>query len=345
MSNLWRISRRLLFTEGEDPVFPCELIIQLEMSPPDFFGVATTIRTSMSMAPVDLHMSIETGLITATGSIPDLFDYELALDKGVIRFHGNWGVLQYFLEKIEDLDQCIEWLTVRMTTMLSVQTGIYFEIRSLAGKIGNLTFSAVHDAENLTATLCCVDKAYQNSSVRAALTGISHHVQSYRRFEVASRYYLHALRLVSPVCVNFPPYTVSAEVLLNLVKCLETIFATDKRRLLRGALLDLGLTTSEIETQIIPITLIRNEFDVGHSTHGLFAAGDIPTLRLFVSRSVSNIGELLKRIQNRISFDPSYLYNIHTEPSNEHKRLVADLSRYLQEPPLSDLVPAPTSQS
>jgi len=133
----------------------------------------------------------------------------------------------------------------------------------------------------------CINKAFVNvETVRFA-----HSV----RLKAALHYY-HAARRLIEAGDNVWEFT--AEILLNYYKVLEALFG-NSRDSIRKEMKLLGYETEQVESVFIPITLLRNQFDIAHVR--LSSARGIEPVRVtkYILILESRVGELIKRVLDK----------------------------------------------
>lgn len=341
MSNFWRLTHRVDFEPGVDIVFPATAILQIELGPSDYFGHLHKIypRTSLNGEPTSMSFDLIKGLVTTNDPPPTPFAHEVNFPTGTLYFHDNYINVAYQVAHADDVLHLLEWISVRITQMLPIHTGIYFEIISCHGRIGNRVLTVGHQAENLSATFARADSETRLEAVDAALMRLDQRSNSYGRFEVASRYYKHALRLMSPIAINFPILVTRPDVLLNLAKCIEILLGTSNRDAARDKLRAFGFTPEETESAFISILVVRNKLDVGHAASGIATRDDVSTLRRFVDRSIQNIGELLRRVQIQMMDNQDLLPPFTNDSADERAKLVEEIKTYLAAPQLAGETP------
>ena len=205
---------------------------------------------------------------------------------------------------------------------------------SVEGTIAGRTVSALYPAECYSIHLATIGPTTREDALRNALRGPNPNEQSYARFVVSSRYFHHAIRLLSPNQVNYVPYAACAEIVMNLAKALEILFSAPSRDALKERFITLGYTSDQIESQIVPILIVRNQIDVGHPSSGELACDEIAVLRKFVDRAVQNVASVLKLVRVRTIAEPDFLAALSTEPDRDRSKLIGRLKCSLESDPL-----------
>ena len=337
MSNFWKL-RRLLVGDGASipVVWPAEIDLTFRLTPGDIFGVpgAGTPRSTMT-GETKFSIDGETGklVVLETGPLPT-FRLDGTFKDGSLIFVGNEAVLKASAVSEQHLESLMNWASVLLTQFLTVQVGSFVDIASVKGTVAGHPVAALYPAESYSILLASVDAALREERIRSALQGPSVDNPSYPRFVASTRYFHHALRLIAPTEVNYVPYSAHAEVLLNLAKSIEILFSAPTRDALRGRLRELGYSDEQIESQIVPILLVRNEIDVGHPTSGQATPEDVATLRRFVDRSLQNVAAILQNVWRHIFLNQSFLDPLHGPADPDRAKLIAKLQAYLEAPRL-----------
>lgn len=119
----------------------------------------------------------------------------------------------------------------------------------------------------------------------------------HRRRLVAALHYFHVgCRLKREAKT---PGEFLAEALLNFAKVLEILYGP-ARDGLRASLMGLDYVKEEIESDFIPLLLLRNSMDVGHPLLALFTSSELQTLHRYAERAEATIRELLKRLFRKV---------------------------------------------
>ena len=112
----------------------------------------------------------------------------------------------------------------------------------------------------------------------------------------AALHYYHAARRLIEAGDNVWEFT--AEILLNYCKVLEALFG-NSRDSIRGQMRLLGYEDAQVESVFIPITLLRNHFDIAHVR--LSGPADIENSRItqYIIILESRVGDLIKRVLDK----------------------------------------------
>ena len=337
MSNFWKLRRQLVSDPGSPPVeWPADVKLTFRLKPADLFGVPDggAPRSTIS-GETKFSVDGASGKFTVleTGNLP-LFRLDGAFKDGSLTIVGNEASLMATVASETHLESLMNWASVLLTQFLTVQIGAFVDIESVRGAVAGQNVAALYPANSYSILLASVDVELREKKIKNALLGPSFDNPSYPRFVVSTRYFHHALRLIAPLEVNYLPYSAHAEVLLNLAKSIEILFSTASRDALRQRFRELGYSDAQIESQIVPIFLVRNEMDVGHPTSGYANPEDVATLRRFVDRSIQNVAAVLQNVRQRISLDQNFLASLPGDVGADRAKLVAKLTAYLKAPSL-----------
>ncbi len=346
MSNYWKLSRHII-GNGTSPdliSWPAEADIRIIIKPGDFFGNhnASVPRSSI-LGETTAHLDGISGkfIISETGDIPK-FELHGLIAPGSVTFTGNIVTFKGLVDNLSHLASVINWISAAMTEFLSVQIGIYTSIESIEGTVAGRSVIAIYAAESYGIHLANVTPEFRLQAINKSLKGLPSSNPSYNRYLLSCRYYHHALHMISPAEINYLPYAMYSEVLLNLAKSIEILFNTGNRDALRTAILKLGYTSEQIESQIIPILVIRNDIDVGHPSSGDALPEDISTLRQFVDRSVINVTAILQNVWDIICEGKNILEPMEPSSFSKKEKLISRLRNYLSDPPLNSEIKSPT---
>jgi hypothetical protein len=336
MSNLWRLKQTVLFDKAESTTWPALLEAEFELEPSDFFerNENTVAKTSFSgEAEIEINSITGKMRIKKTGLAPALV-HKITLPDGTIEITGNKAIVKVKVTDAALVAAYLDWIQVVFSQSLTVQLGIYCSAYFIRGTISEKKFSLAYNADVYSLRINNTEPSKRAALIDQAFNLIDSKSPSYQRFVTCCLYFHHALRLMSPYQVEFPPYVVLSEVLLNLSKCVELLFSCSNRDQLRKQLSNLGYDKEQYESQIISIFFVRNEIDVGHSISGIVDSNEIATLRKFADRAVINVKAVLVLVSQRIAENPHFLAPISTESSKDVKKLIKKLSAYLDHPAL-----------
>jgi hypothetical protein len=340
MSYFASLLRQITLEESTEPVsWPAILDVQAHLSPGELFGVTTDAQDSVVVAPLQtvtvtfhglqgtMHFHAPTTLAAT--------DFCAQLPTGSLEIKGSTARLLIEVTSHQHLNLVADWITLGLGPFLSVQIGVFVEVKTLKGTLGGRSLSAMYADGTYSALFAFLDEKGRSAGIEAALQCIRQDSPSYPRFTVASLYYHQALRLLSPHEISFVPYLAHAEVMLNLVKCLEILFGSDRHDKIRIAAEKLGFESAEIESQIVPIFILRGHYDVAHPRASRPDPKDVKLLRNYIDRSVLNVAYILRRASDQIGKGQLQLNALTPKSESEDAVFKVKLRNYLQANPLS----------
>lgn len=331
MSNYWLLRRRLVRkdTQGEITL-PGNLDLQLTLRPADLFGAQSDLPRTTVCETSNMRFEALTGklLVEQTRDLQPL-TFTADFDGGLLKIEGNVARLQAKARDASHVSSLLTWIENILSLHLSVEVGACVEVERIEGEVDGKPVHCFFDPDCFSLSLANVNEDSRAYVIHAALSGPDNQSLSYPRYIESARYYHNALRLVSPQQANYIPYRVFPEVLLNLCKSLESLFCTSQREILRKKFLKIGLTAEEIESQVVPIFLVRNELDIGHAVTGMASPEESLAVRRFIDRSIQNVAAILRMTRAAIQREPDLLPPVTVVHPSDRRRLVARLSHYL----------------
>jgi hypothetical protein len=261
--------------------------------------------------------------------------HRIDFDKGHLNIQGRTASLHAEVTSLSHAAAMVDWIKVTLSQFLSIQLGVYSSMELVGGTISDKPFTVAFPGASHCALVTLGAPSFRSTAISSAVNLIPVNSPSYARFVTCSLYYQHALRLLSPHEVSFAPYVVASEVILNLTKCIELLFPHNRDRdVLAKKLEDVGYTSNQIESQLISILVVRNEFDIGHGSSGVSTIEEISILREFLIRSVANVRALLLAVARKVNENPNFLAPMRMNMDRENRRRLRRLTDNLAEPPL-----------
>ncbi len=139
-------------------------------------------------------------------------------------------------------------------------------------------------------------------------------------------YYRHAMRLA-----HIDRAAMAAEIVLNLAKAIEIIFSSDRERL-RVTALRWGLDQEFSERWIVPILLIRNEFNVAHAASAPLTEAHIEAILTFVDRAFVHVHSLLSTVLDKVHSGKVQLEPVSSSIDPSKEKLLPRISEYAAAP-------------
>lgn len=298
---------------GEGPPCPRSIIVH------DSKGVTGTwnanigrieVKSGTFMPPLSLNLSIR-----------GAFDVQFAANRVTISFKA---------QRWEDLDTIAEWVEFYIPAYASVFFHTYVGLEGISGTIEpDIEFRWELDRASFFIPL--TNEAVRESTF-SEVVGIPFPADAKTiRLLLAALYYQQAERLRS-VRESRVSELNTAEILLNLSKSLEVLFGS--RDATREGCAELGFTKEEIESQVIPILLLRSKIDVAHPVARRMPATDVEVLRDYAARAISNVQAVLHRAVRAVTAGRWSPQAIAEDMNKERAELMARMRSYLEERPL-----------
>jgi hypothetical protein len=319
--------RHAKLEDGNVPaLYPQNVTLDIRFGPEDAFGVSCKPRTfARRGSAIDIHWNVNEGVLQFEGDLIDKLDGVREAEYCRISLNGNRLQLTRRVNSVHEAvkfagsaNQCLPgFLSFRFRTYVWIKE---FLIRFDGSRLrfglaeAKINIPAATTEENKQRVWSCLDDWSRTRSKHRRLLG-------------AIYYYRQALRLSQ---LQLEQIALTPELVLNLTKALEIIFGTN-REIARKKAKSLGLTDKEIEKCLIPILLIRSEFDIAHVATGPLSPKERQIVVDFSSRATATIGRILERVAEA-GFVGNFEFD-RTSPTldKDKKKLIKALDRYNRE--------------
>jgi hypothetical protein len=290
-------SRVYRINDGDVLFFPNDVEIEILLEPPEPFGAATCpSRTAVKGHKANVRYDANTGRGTIQ-SDPPLLPIEVILEYTNLRFEirGNKMLVQTMCDSARDLDELLTSLHYTFPILLNVDFADPPTVKHTSGRVGATPFrwelkEAIHSFDITT-------QERQEERIVAAFERLQLiQGMSNRRLAAALHYFHVSCRLIA---AGNSPWEFMAESVLNLSKVIEILFGP-QRDVIRTELAKLGYSEEEIEGDFIPITILRNEFDVGHVTISLLKPEQLKALYGYLERTELNFRNLMRCLLDKV---------------------------------------------
>jgi hypothetical protein len=141
----------------------------------------------------------------------------------------------------------------------------------------------------------------------------------------ALHYYRHALRLSA---IEPSRESMAAEVILNLAKSIEVVFATSTLDVIRTRAKQWGLDPDFIERWIITILVIRNHLDVAHVAISPPTEEQIGSVLKVLSRAKVHVHTFLEQMIDRVDNGHITLNPIAAEMGKDKQNRLDRIAEY-----------------
>lgn len=337
MSNFWRLTEKFyIVPAAPDGPYPTDISIEVTLGPTDYFGVPSDAPRT-TLGPGNTQMEIDRVRMRAyigEGALPALLSVNFEFPEWTVQVRGNVATFISTVQDQNEFRSALQRMNTDLPRFLSIQAGIFIEVTGFKGAIWNREIQLHKPIENTSVIMARAFNDERHWTLNVALSGPSHQSASYNRYELSSRYYYHALRLISPIQVNFSPNLVDGEVILNLVKCIEIMFESDNRQKIAAKLVHLGIGRAQFSKQIEPLLLVRSRLDVAHPNSGFSTRHERSVMRDFVIRSITNVTAILQMVEQKIRHDDRFLNPVVAKSPQDLAEMVIDIEKYLAVPPL-----------
>ena len=315
-------------------VWPSTTSIRASLSPLDVFGVPTKNRprTLLVRAAPDVQIffnsnngrtEVESSIFLSPLSYKQMFSNKIN-----ISFDKNLLVIQSEVVSLEDLKSILIFIEYHLPAYFSIEMSTYITVEEIVGEIGS-NFKFRYELNEFKAIIFTSTEKRRKNHIDEALTFSQLTTPSAARFVLACIYYQQALRFLSPLESKIPSLNM-AEVLLNLAKCLEILFGN--RDGVRKACKMLGYNSEQIESQIIPLLLGRNELDIAHAVGSRIPYECIDILLNYGNRALLNVRSVLIRTGRALGQNEDILMPLKLK--KEKIKLLKDFQNYLEKPGL-----------
>jgi len=245
-------------------------------------GVATTARANFATGRI--------GIEIPAGALQPL---KIAMDVGDTHFEMNGNVV-HVTALVSDLQDLTDLMGAVYFGFVGVLNVYYPDAPSpeyAVGRIGQTRFR--WEYAQPAGGVIVTSQENQEETVRQSWsTVVLFAGQSNRRLIAALQYFHIGCRLLT---VGRTPWEFLSEALLNLAKVIDSLFGPS-RECQRAELRKVGFSDQEIESKLIPIMVVRNEFDVAHVSLASLSSDQLALLHDVAASAEAGCRDLLKRV-------------------------------------------------
>ncbi len=323
--------------------YPAVLTLVGRLAPKELFEPSETTSprvTGIVGSPTRITIDRNTGVLSSESSefLPAATgtgNWDTLPDR-TISVNGSEFTYKLIINNQNDLHAATDFIVSTLTSSLSIIFGIFVDVVAIQGEIADqIKFTLVVAPEAFMARLLPLSRDTRDKLIFEAIDLQKQWIQSCPRLITASVYFQHALRFLSPHEVISAPYQMYSEVIINLAKCLEILLVNkaapgqtnDK---IRATCRLLGYTDAQIESQIIPIIVIRSNFDGAHAVGTKIPVEQTIIAKNFIDRSIDNVRSILIRTARFVKTNENFLPGLELATSSERTKLVAKLANYLE---------------
>jgi len=246
---------------------------------------------------------------------------------------GNDITATFQAENLDHVSTVLDLIELQVPAYLSVTNVVNITVERLFGTIGS-DIEVTFELSEMRLPIPLTNMEARQDACREALELGTLTSPAISRLLVACFYYQQARRMTSPLESRVPELNAS-ELLVDLVKSLEILLGSSRDEMRQGCK-RLGFSQTEIESQIIPIVLARNELDGGHPVGTRLSDEDISVLLEYVERASQNVRVILLRAARLIlsGAEPLDPLDRMKSPGKAKLKLLKHMRRYLGDAPL-----------
>lgn len=289
--------------------YPVTAVAQAMLAPADFFE-PVDVGDARSCIPVGgkrfyLSLDADSGRVTLHGEtmVPPLSIRFHCDEAWEVVFAGRCMQITASVTAESQIDSLLAAAEYTLPSLLSVGSGLAIHCETVEVALG--------DAVEARAEIVwppqrfkLVEPDERVSEMKSAIEMVSIS-RSSGRFTLAASYLREALFYDASYLVH-NPYTHSLLVILKCAQAIEVLFGSN-RDSIRHRCRSLGIDDTTVETDIIPITLARNELGPAHASSFVPTPREADILRSFASRSVGTLRQLLLHIARAPAADQLFL--------------------------------------
>lgn len=308
----YQLQRRVLMKKGQNEiVFPNDVKIEILFEKSSQFGnIAVKGRTVKQGSKASAIYDANTGRTWVSSDTPILpIDTTVEWKNLKLRLNGNKLMAIAKCNSQKDLTRLIETLYYMLPALLSIEFPEAPVVNRTGGVIGDVKFN--WELAERTSRFDVTNEDLQEKRVLNSFLRINQ-LES-QRLGAAIYYFYTAKRLAE---TGNSPFEFLAEIVLNLCKTLQALFG-ESREEVRHELLKCGYSKEEIETQFVPIMILRTQFDVGHVSLAILTRKQLDAFYRFLDNTELNFSELLKRIFDKTKNNE---YSIKPDPDSHLDR-------------------------
>jgi len=273
------------------PSFPATLIARVKFGPEDAFGISgndprTTAKQGAT--PAGVYWSANEGVSLWDGPLIDQLKAEFQEGDLSGQWAGNQLLLKVNVKSLEDANHVVSSANQLVPAFLSLRLRVFVWIKEFLVEIGDCPFRLETSQHHYGITIASTK--HNEECAKRSIRDWKLQGQESLRVVMAIYYYRQALRLAT---LEPDRQSMAAEVILNLAKAIEIIFSCDRNRL-RSKAKKWGLDLDSLERWIIPILLIRNEFDVAHGASAPLSSTQHEAILRFLIRALTHVHKFLE---------------------------------------------------
>ncbi len=303
----YQLQRRILKLQGEDkPEFPADVEVRVKLGPAQIFGTEEGLIKAIPLGGNRrVVYNANTGRIGFENRYLSVAEASLGL---VAEKSGGTGISRMQLDLEGDILQvkarCRDSREVNrviyaahhlIPAFMSMELSEPVFVKTTGGWIGKQHFRWELAAAKLSMeTLPADGPSKQAERAFRRMKTLAEHENM--RLE-AAMHYLHTGRRL--LATGSSLWEFMAEAVLNFCKVIEVLFG-QKREDVRAELKKLGFSRHDIEHNYVPVTILRNTFDVGHVRLDTPDAATLDFLYDYLSDIERSFCMLVRRVMDKL---------------------------------------------
>lgn len=293
--------RQFRLRGGSEPAFPADVVIKFHFLPKQPFGVVNDGgRTLTKGSPGGILFNLNTGQHSARSerALGDLL-YRKDLVDGFVELCGNVLTRKVACPDLCSLSETIQRVYFILPSLLSLRYADPPYVERVSAEVDGVEFT--WELEEFFGPSQVTTKELQECRFAKAWDELERLEATDRRLVAALTYFRTGCRLLREAKT---PGEFLSEALLNFAKVLETLFpgAPDKtRESVRVGLRSFGLADDTIDRDLIPLLLLRSQFDVAHVSLSLLTVAQATTLQRYAERMERVLASFLEELVERVS--------------------------------------------
>lgn len=317
-------------------VWPAEMSLAVRLSPEEVFGPSQLTKPRMVLCERNPYFLFESnvGRVYAQSNIflPNI-DFNRVDEDAQIKVQGNVLTLRTKVLSLGEAYQWVSGLEYSILTFMSLSFQIAIRVEEIIGNFGE-DVQVRYIVESTVFRFFSLHPEQRAEYINNALEFAQISTSSFHRFLLACMYFQQALRLESPHETSVPSLNVG-EIALNLAKAVEVLFSSERDKIRQKCSL-IGYSDAQIESQIIPILVIRSQLDVAHAAGTAISEADTRTIHDYIRRSVSNVRNLLLRVGSSLKKGIDVLDPLPTIKETDRRKICVRLRKHLKQPMLPE---------
>ena len=329
----------LKITKGDWPyiTYPARVVAQAKLGPQDYFEPVDpqAPRSCVPAGGRDFSCIFDSNSGKMITRGPTMFPpmsvtFDINGGSWDVIFVGRLMQLTQSIEREADVDVLLTHFQQTVPSLLSLSTSLSIFAETVEIAIGD-HFEARVETLIPTNGIRVVDAEHRVDELRAGIEMLGFALSS-GRFILACSYLREAL-FFDAAYNEHNPYRNSLLVVLKCAQAIEVLFG-GQRDIVRQRCKDLKVTDEVIESQIVPIILVRNSFGSAHASSFVPSPRQVDVLREFAKRSTHTVRQLLLQISKADARARSFLDGSVARDRDKDELLIK-LEQYLSASPWS----------